>query len=92
MMKGKLTCNAAYRKGMIDPHIFGSFVEHMGRVVYTGIYEPDHPTANRDGFREDVLDLVREIGITSVRYPGGNFDVQRLIGDCMIFFIPLTTK
>ena len=73
MMKGKLTCNAAYRKGMIDPHIFGSFVEHMGRVVYTGIYEPDHPTANRDGFREDVLDLVREIGITSVRYPGGNF-------------------
>lgn len=73
MMKGKLTCNAAYRKGMIDPHIFGSFVEHMGRVVYTGIYEPDHPTADKDGFRQDVLNLVREIGITSVRYPGGNF-------------------
>lgn len=73
MIKGKLTCNTAYRKGMIDPHIFGSFVEHMGRVVYTGIYEPDHPTANKDGFRQDVLELVREIGITSVRYPGGNF-------------------
>lgn len=73
MIKGKLICNTAYRKGIIDPHIFGSFVEHMGRVVYTGIYEPDHPTANKDGFRQDVLDLVREIGITSVRYPGGNF-------------------
>ena len=73
MIKGKLICNSIYRKGIIDPHIFGSFVEHMGRVVYSGIYEPDHPTANGDGFRQDVLDLVREIGITSVRYPGGNF-------------------
>lgn len=73
MIKGKLTCNTAYRKGIIDPHIFGSFVEHMGRVVYSGIYEPDHPTANENGFRQDVLKLVREMGITSVRYPGGNF-------------------
>lgn len=45
----------------------------MGRCVYTGIYEPGHPTADEDGFRTDVLNLVRELGITAVRYPGGNF-------------------
>jgi len=45
----------------------------MGRCVYTGIYEPDHPTADGDGFRRDVLELARELGITLVRYPGGNF-------------------
>ncbi|MGW3350965.1 arabinosylfuranosidase ArfA [Nonomuraea rubra] len=53
--------------------MFGSFVEHMGRCVYTGIYEPDHPLADEDGFRTDVLALTRELGVTLVRYPGGNF-------------------
>ncbi|MDG4766814.1 alpha-N-arabinofuranosidase [Solwaraspora sp. WMMD406] len=52
---------------------FGSFVEHMGRCVYTGIYEPGHPEADERGLRRDVLDLVREQGVTVVRYPGGNF-------------------
>jgi alpha-L-arabinofuranosidase len=60
-------------RGVIDPRLFGSFVEHMGRCVYTGIYEPDHATADADGFRQDVADLVRELGVTLVRYPGGNF-------------------
>lgn len=73
MLKGKIICNAAFKKGVIDPHIYGSFVEHMGRVVYSGIYEPGHPLADKNGFRRDVLDAIREIGITSVRYPGGNF-------------------
>ncbi len=53
--------------------LFGSFVEHMGRCVYTGIYEPDHPTADEAGFRGDVAELTRELGVTVVRYPGGNF-------------------
>src|SRR3982751_4678941 len=57
----------------VDRRLFGSFVEHMGRCVYTGIYEPEHPTADDDGFRGDVLELVRELGVTVVRYPGGNF-------------------
>ena len=57
----------------IDRRIFGSFVEHLGRCVYNGIYEPEHPTANADGFRTDVVDLVRELGSTTIRYPGGNF-------------------
>ena len=57
----------------VNRRLFGSFVEHMGRCVYTGLYEPGHPTADEDGFREDVLELVRELGVTTVRYPGGNF-------------------
>ena len=52
---------------------FGSFVEHLGRCVYNGIYEPEHATANEDGFRMDVVELVKELGSTTVRYPGGNF-------------------
>ncbi|MEE6258709.1 arabinosylfuranosidase ArfA [Plantactinospora sonchi] len=57
----------------VSRRTFGSFVEHMGRCVYTGIYEPGHPQADEDGFRTDVLALVRELGATVVRYPGGNF-------------------
>jgi alpha-L-arabinofuranosidase len=59
--------------GQVDPRLFGSFVEHMGRCVYTGIYEPEHPTADGNGFRRDVQDLARELGVTTIRYPGGNF-------------------
>src|SRR6187551_1053158 len=59
--------------GRVDRRLFGSFVEHLGRCVYTGIYEPGHAEADGEGFRADVLDLVRELGVTTVRYPGGNF-------------------
>jgi alpha-N-arabinofuranosidase len=48
-------------------------VEHLGRCVYGGIYEPGHPTADAQGFRGDVLALVRELDVPVVRYPGGNF-------------------
>ena len=61
------------RVATIDRRIFGSFVEHLGRCVYDGIYEPGHPTANEDGFRLDVVELVKELGSTTIRYPGGNF-------------------
>lgn len=57
----------------IDRRLFGAFVEHMGRCVYTGIFEPGHPQADEQGFRKDVLALTRELGATIVRYPGGNF-------------------
>ena len=56
-----------------SPRLFGSFVEHLGRAVYGGIYEPTHPTATPDGFRQDVISLIKELGVTVVRYPGGNF-------------------
>ncbi|HET9171671.1 MAG TPA: alpha-N-arabinofuranosidase [Actinospica sp.] len=64
------------RRAVIAPvrrRTFGSFVEHLGRCVYTGIYEPEHPSANEEGFRMDVVELVRELGSTTIRYPGGNF-------------------
>ncbi|WP_456283814.1 alpha-N-arabinofuranosidase [Microbacterium sp. JZ70] len=57
----------------IDRRIFGSFVEHLGRCVYDGIYEPGHPQADENGFRKDVTALVKELGATTIRYPGGNF-------------------
>ena len=63
----------AFTIAPVSRRTFGSFVEHMGRCVYTGIYEPSHPTADADGFREDVLALTRELGVSLVRYPGGNF-------------------
>lgn len=59
--------------GTASPRLFGSFVEHLGRGVYGGIYEPGHPSATPEGFRGDVLRLVRELGVRVVRYPGGNF-------------------
>jgi len=68
-----ITLDPAFRVGAVDRRLFGTFVEHMGRSVYTGIYEPDHPTADADGFRGDVADLVRRLGPTVARYPGGNF-------------------
>jgi alpha-N-arabinofuranosidase len=57
----------------VPRRLFGTFVEHLGRGVYQGIHEPGHPTADEHGFRQDVLALVRELGVTAVRYPGGNF-------------------
>jgi alpha-L-arabinofuranosidase len=57
----------------VSRRTFGAFVEHLGRCVYTGLYEPGHPAANEDGFRMDVVELVRELGAATVRYPGGNF-------------------
>jgi alpha-L-arabinofuranosidase len=73
MRHASLVIDPAYRIAPVERRLFGSFVEHMGRCVYTGIYEPGHPRADANGFRLDVLDLVRELGVTVVRYPGGNF-------------------
>src|ERR1043165_1700410 len=69
----RMVIDPAFTVGDVDERLFGSFVEHMGRAVYGGIYEPSHATADEEGFRGDVLDLVRELGVTTVRYPGGNF-------------------
>jgi len=72
-MKAKMTVNKNFTISKIDPRIYGSFVEHMGRCVYTGIYEPGHKNADNLGFREDVKALVKELNIPLIRYPGGNF-------------------
>jgi alpha-L-arabinofuranosidase len=73
MPHAKLIVDRDFAISDIDRRIFGSFVEHMGRCVYTGIFEPGHPTADEKGFRQDVADLTKELGVTIVRYPGGNF-------------------
>ena len=73
MLSASVTVDPAFVVGPVRPRTFGSFVEHLGRSVYTGLHDPDHPTADADGFRGDVADLTRELGVTTVRYPGGNF-------------------
>ncbi len=72
-MKSKITLAKEFKIGEIDKRIYGSFIEHLGRAVYGGIYEPGHPTADEDGFRRDVINLVKELNVPIVRYPGGNF-------------------
>ncbi|NLM13416.1 MAG: alpha-N-arabinofuranosidase [Epulopiscium sp.] len=69
----KMIVDKDYRISPIDKRIYGSFIEHLGRAVYEGIYQPGHPTADRDGFRQDVIELVKELNVPIVRYPGGNF-------------------
>ncbi|MCQ9135237.1 MULTISPECIES: alpha-N-arabinofuranosidase [Streptomyces] len=73
MSTARFTLDPAFTVGEVNPRVFGSFVEHLGRCVYTGVFEPGHPAADAEGVRTDVLDLVRELGVTAVRYPGGNF-------------------
>jgi len=69
----KFTLHRELEISEIDNRMFGSFIEHLGRCVYEGIYEPDHHTADDEGFRKDVLELVKELDLSIVRYPGGNF-------------------
>lgn len=71
--RAKIVVDRHFIVSDIDERIYGSFVEHMGRCVYGGIYEPGSPFADENGFRQDVLELVKELGVSIVRYPGGNF-------------------
>ncbi|HVI99991.1 MAG TPA: alpha-N-arabinofuranosidase [Sphingomonas sp.] len=73
MLSSHVIADADFVIAPVARHVFGSFVEHLGRCVYGGIYEPGHATADANGFRGDVLALIRELGPTIVRYPGGNF-------------------
>ncbi|KAA9089544.1 arabinosylfuranosidase ArfA [Microbacterium radiodurans] len=73
MPRARIVIDRDFTVAEVPRRLFGSFVEHMGRCVYTGIFEPGHPQADERGFRRDVLSLVKELGATVVRYPGGNF-------------------
>ncbi|GAA0514596.1 alpha-N-arabinofuranosidase [Paractinoplanes deccanensis] len=73
MRSASLIVDPAFRIGAVDPRLYGSFVEHLGRCVYQGIFEPGHPSADENGFRRDVAELVRGLGVPIIRYPGGNF-------------------
>jgi alpha-N-arabinofuranosidase len=59
--------------GEVDPHLFGNFAEHLGRMIYGGIYDEGSPLADQDGFRKDVMEAVKRLGVSILRYPGGNF-------------------
>lgn len=59
--------------GEVHRHLFGNFAEHVGRCIYGGIFEEGSPLADADGFRKDVMQAVRGLGVTILRWPGGNF-------------------
>jgi alpha-N-arabinofuranosidase len=65
--------HTAFRIAPVDPRVFGGFLEHMGRAVYEGVYDPKSKHADPEGFRADVLDALRRLRFTIMRYPGGNF-------------------
>ena len=71
--ESRLVVDNDFEVAPVNDRLFGSFVEHLGRCVYDGIYAPGHPEADEDGFRKDVIELVKELGATTIRYPGGNF-------------------
>lgn len=71
--KAKMMIDKSFRIAKIDDRIYGSFIEHLGRAVYDGIYQPGHPASDENGFRKDVIQLVKELNVPIVRYPGGNF-------------------
>ncbi len=73
MKKAKMSLVSEFTSAKIDKRIYGSFIEHLGRAVYGGLYEPDHPLADEDGFRTDVIEEIKKLNVPIVRYPGGNF-------------------
>ncbi len=73
MKQARCTVNRHFKISDIDERVYGSFIEHMGRAVYTGIYEPEHKQADEQGFRTDVLSAIQDLNVPIVRYPGGNF-------------------
>ena len=72
-LKAKIKIDRERSTGEIDKLIYGNFTEHLGRCIYGGIYEPASPEANADGFRKDVITATKNLGVSNVRWPGGNF-------------------
>ena len=72
-MKAEIIINKHFQFGTVDKRIYGSFIEHLGRAVYGGIYEPSHEMSDGNGFRKDVAERIKEVDVPIVRYPGGNF-------------------
>ena len=72
-MNFSLTVEPHRQVGRVSPLIFGHFIEHLGRCIYGGVYDPGSPLANEQGFRTDVLAAMRKIGVPVLRWPGGNF-------------------
>ena len=73
MKKAEIIIDQYFQVAKTDKRIFGSFIEHLGRAVYEGLYQPGNPLSDEKGFRRDTLELVKELKVPVVRYPGGNF-------------------
>ena len=71
--QAKVIFSKDFAISQVDERLYGSFIEHLGRAVYGGIYQPGHSSADEEGFRRDVLSLVKELRVPIIRYPGGNF-------------------
>jgi alpha-L-arabinofuranosidase len=71
--RARVIVDPARAVATLDRRLFGSFVEHIGRCIYEGIYDPGSKLSGPDGFRKDVLAEVRQLGVPIIRYPGGNF-------------------
>lgn len=65
--------NKNLKIGTIQDELYSSFIEHLGRCVYGGIYQPTHPEADEEGFRKDSIKAIKELKMSLIRYPGGNF-------------------
>lgn len=72
-LKAKIKIDIERKIGVIDTLIYGNFTEHLGRCIYGGIYEPKSSQADEDGFRRDVIKATNDLGVSIIRYPGGNF-------------------
>ena len=73
MQETSIILHTEYQIGRVDPRVFGGFLELMGRAVYGGVYDPESPLSDGDGLRTDVLEALRRLNMTVLRYPGGNF-------------------
>ncbi len=73
MLKSNMLIDKNFAISAVDPRLYGSFIEHLGRAVYGGIYEPGHPTADENGFRQDSIEAIKALNVPIIRYPGGNF-------------------
>ncbi|CAN1542371.1 AbfA Alpha-L-arabinofuranosidase [Fimbriimonadaceae bacterium] len=73
MNKTNISLHPAFTIDTVDPRVFGGFLEHLGRAVYEGVYHPGSVHADNKGFRWDVLDALKRLKFTAMRYPGGNF-------------------
>ena len=73
MRKARLKLDKDYTIAKVDKRIFSTFIEPIGDIVYGSIYDPKHPTADEQGFRKDVMEIMRDLKSTAIRYPGGNF-------------------
>jgi alpha-N-arabinofuranosidase len=72
-MQARVHLDTQHHAGVIDRRIFGGFLEHLGRAIYEGVYDPAGPLADEQGFRRDVLEALRALNMPIIRYPGGNF-------------------